>query len=250
MCFLVRYAAYRTAVKLDILQTALKLDSIKFGVVCNVFHQHGLSGGGAEDMETVLDRAEAREVISDVFYASSKVRSYYSPPMDVEALTEAALKYATLIFDSKGTGGIPVRSLKVFFVLMCEGRLRDKFLYLFRHFSDHSNSVMSRTSLSSLLNAVVQLPEFFGEGVSFGSRLVDCSVTQCLNESSGDGSAPTDQVSKDISGVSEDNFNRWLLKEPQIIVWLPTHFRLISSKGIRHGTRCSNCRMEDIIGMR
>ena len=33
-----------------------------------------------------------REVISDVFYASSKVRSYYSPPMDVDALTEAALK--------------------------------------------------------------------------------------------------------------------------------------------------------------
>ena len=33
-----------------------------------------------------------REVISDVFYSSSKVRSYYSPPMDVDALTEAALK--------------------------------------------------------------------------------------------------------------------------------------------------------------
>jgi hypothetical protein len=92
-----RYAAYRTAVKLDILQTALKLDSIKFGVVCNVFHHHGLS----HDADVVLDRAEVREVISDVFYASSKVRSYYSPPMDVEALTEAALKNATLIFDSR-----------------------------------------------------------------------------------------------------------------------------------------------------
>ena len=43
---------------------------------------------------------------------------------------------------------------------------------------------------------------------------------------------------------------RWLLREPQIVVWLPTHFRLISAKGVRHGSRCSNCRMDDIIGMR
>ena len=34
------------------------------------------------------------------------------------------------------------------------------------------------------------------------------------------------------------------------MVWLPTHFRLVMSRGIRHGIRCSSCRMEDIIGMR
>ena len=61
-----------------------------------------------------------------------------------------------LIFDSKGTGGIHVRSLKIFFVLMCEGRLRDKFLYLFRHFSDHSSNTLSRGGLTALLGAITQ----------------------------------------------------------------------------------------------
>ena len=61
-----------------------------------------------------------------------------------------------LIFDSKSTGGIHVRSLKVFFVLMCEGRLRDKFLYLFRHFSDHSSNMLSRLGLTALLGAITQ----------------------------------------------------------------------------------------------
>ena len=63
---------------------------------------------------------------------------------------------AMLIFDAKGTGGIHVRSLKVFFVLMCEGRLRDKFLYLFRHFSDHSSNTLSRLGLTALLGAITQ----------------------------------------------------------------------------------------------
>jgi hypothetical protein len=119
---------------------------------------------------------------------------------------------------------------------------------------------MSKASLGSLLTAIAQLPEFFGESIGFGSRLVDCSVTQCLADAAHlaaasthaapvSAAAPTNAVAA-AAGVSEESFNRWLLREPQIIVWLPTHFRLISSKGIRHGTKCSKCKMDDIIGMR
>ena len=57
-----------------------------------------------------------REVISDVFYASSKVRSYYSPPMDVDALTEAALKvhhtYFHVVFRNVYLQNIDVQSTK------------------------------------------------------------------------------------------------------------------------------------------
>ena len=88
------------------------------------------------------------------------------------------------------------------------------------------------------------MPEFFGESLSFGGGLVECSVNQCLAESGEASGGAKNCV------VGEESFNRWLLREPQIIVWLPTHFRLISAKGVRHGSRCSNCRMDDIIGMR
>lgn len=42
-CNAIRYAAYRTASKLDLLRSALRLDLVKLGAVSNVFHQRGYS---------------------------------------------------------------------------------------------------------------------------------------------------------------------------------------------------------------
>lgn len=232
-CNAIRYAAYRTASKLEVLQSSLRLEHVKFGVVCNVFHHHGL---GPSENDVVLDGNEASDVISDIFFATSKVRNYYSAPMDLEALTEATLKFASLIYDPNGCGGVLVKALKVFFILLSEGRLRDKFMYLFRQFSDHNNFI-SRKNLRSLLNTISEFPQFFGEAVSFGPNLVEGSVLQCFQG----------RISE---GVTEDQFTSWLMREPQIIVWLPTNYRLTSAKGVRHGRRCNSCKMEDIIGMR
>jgi EF-hand len=50
--------------------------------------------------------------------------------------------------------------------------------------------------------------------------------------------------------LSEADLMKWLLREPQIVVWLPTFYRLLSAKGVRHGIRCANCKIKDITGMR
>ncbi len=57
----------------EILQQSLKLGSVKFGLVCNVLHHHGL-GGGSSSNDLVLDSSEAEAVVSDVFFAASKIR--------------------------------------------------------------------------------------------------------------------------------------------------------------------------------
>ena len=59
------------------LQQGLRLGSVKFGVVCNVLHRHGLSAGGSgggSSPEVALDGAEAAELLSDIFFATSKLR--------------------------------------------------------------------------------------------------------------------------------------------------------------------------------
>jgi len=50
--------------------------------------------------------------------------------------------------------------------------------------------------------------------------------------------------------LTEADLMRWLLREPQMIVWLPTFYRLLSAKAVRHGIRCANCKIKDINGMR
>ena len=65
----------------------------RFGIVCNVFHHHGLT---AAENDVVLDASEASDIVSDIFFAASKGRVYHTPPMDVEALTAAALKLSLI----------------------------------------------------------------------------------------------------------------------------------------------------------
>lgn len=76
-CDGIRYAAYRAASKLEVLQSALRLDSIKFGVVCNTFHHHGIAS--AEKNDVVIDITEASDIIADIFFATSKVRKCRRP---------------------------------------------------------------------------------------------------------------------------------------------------------------------------
>ena len=140
---------------------------------------------------------------------------------------------------------IDVQSLKTFFVTLCEARLRDKFAYLFREFAHlddigvgGSGTSLSRRSLARLLLALSQMPEFLGESKSFGvsREIINAAVDQCFRQ--------THVL------LREEDFIRWLLREPQIIVWLPTFYRLLSAKSTKHGMRCAHCKSEDIVGMR
>ena len=110
-----------------------------------------------------------------------------------------------------------VKSLKVFFVLLCNGRLRDKFLYLFRQFEDSSNAV-SKKALVSMLITLAQFAEFFGEAISFGLNLVESSANQCFAQFNGRGGDASAGAVTGVGGLTEDVFTRWLLQEPQIMV--------------------------------
>ena len=68
-----------------------------------------------------------------------------------------------------------MKSLKVFFVLLCNGRLRDKFLYLFRQFEDSSNSV-SKKALLSMLKTVAHFAEFFGKITFISDDMCVCCL--------------------------------------------------------------------------
>ncbi len=79
------------------------------------------------------------------------------------------------------------------------------------------------------------MPQFLGESSSFGDHMILAAAAQCFED-------------KEL--LCEADLMKWLLREPQIIVWLPTFYRLLSAKGVRHGIRCANCKVKDITGMR
>lgn len=232
-CDAIRYAAYRTATKLDLLRSALRLDQVKLGAVTSAFHQHGFRSALTEER---LNANKASDIVADIFFAAGKVRTYYSPTLDVSACAETALRAAFMVY---GDNTIGVSFLKVFFVILCEARLRDKLAYFYKDFATPESGMLTRRGVTSLLTQMTKLPEFLGESNSFGKSLVEPAVSQCF------------YVSEARSQhLDEDSFFKWLFKEPQVIVWLPTFYRLVAAKSIRHNVRCANCRSHVIIGMR
>ena len=86
------------------------------------------------------------------------------------------------------------------------------------------------------MTELTRISDFLGESNSFGSQYVDSTVAQCLHVAN-------------QKLLNEDTFFKWFFKEPQIIVWLPTFYRMNVAKSVRHDVRCAHCRAQ-IVGLR
>uniref|UniRef100_A0A3B5PYL9 Dystrotelin n=1 Tax=Xiphophorus maculatus TaxID=8083 RepID=A0A3B5PYL9_XIPMA len=105
---------------------------------------------------------------------------------------------------------------------------------LVRLSGDGSGSV-TRSALSSLLQDLSKVPAAVQEQEVFGS--VEAAVTSCFNQ----GGAPA---------VSQSHLLSWLKSEPQLLLWLPTLYRLSASQKVSHAVRCHTCKAFPIAGLR
>ena len=249
----IKYSAYRTASKMDFLRSAICMNEVKLGAVTAVFNQHGYGqqhggpgptlGSSFACLDVVIDRQKAADITADLFFSANKVRTYYMPALDVQACAETALQTAMTIYGVKSTSSvIPAKALKVFFVILSEGKLVDKLSYLFGDFANLRTKLLSRRSLSALLRLLCRFPEFLQESNNFGSFLVEAATAQCFEMVA--------RTSNTKFALSEEQFKAWMYKEPQVAVWLATFYRLASSKAVRHGVSCVACKASDIVGLR
>ena len=98
------------------------------------------------------------------------------------------------------------------------------------------NGLLSKKGIKAFLTELTRISDFLGESNSFGSQYVDSTVAQCLHVAN-------------QKLLNEDTFFKWFFKEPQIIVWLPTFYRMNVAKSVRHDVRCAHCRAQ-IVGLR
>ncbi|XP_039300336.1 dystrophin-like [Nilaparvata lugens] len=81
-CNSIKYAAYRTAAKMCVLQRALGMEHVRLSVIAGVFQKHGYQ---ATENALLLDCTELDALLSDVFFAASKETRQ---SLDLEYLTE------------------------------------------------------------------------------------------------------------------------------------------------------------------
>ncbi|RZF44622.1 hypothetical protein LSTR_LSTR000574 [Laodelphax striatellus] len=231
-CNSIKYAAYRTAAKMCVLQQALGMEHVRLSVIAGVFQKHGYQ---ATENSLFLNSSEMDALLSDVFFAASKETRQ---SLDLEHLTEMTVHFLFSCFDKDQKGSIQVVSAKIALATLCSSRLQEKYDYFFTQLADHNNCLNKR-KLSLLVENFVSMTDYLCESLSFSSNLISSTISSCF-----------EQESHGPLGISEEMFMKWVLKEPQLLVWFSTFYRLRAAEKVTHTVRCAVCRMYPIRGLR
>ena len=78
--------------------------------------------------------------------------------LDVPACRDTALQMAMTIYGVKTGSAISAKALKVFFVILSDGKLMDKLNFLFNDFANTKTRLLSRRSLSAMLRLLCRMP--------------------------------------------------------------------------------------------
>ncbi|CAG7815669.1 unnamed protein product [Allacma fusca] len=220
---MIRFSAYRTALKLRAIQKHVHLDRIPLPTLISTFENLGLRGTN----DRLLDVQDMTFTIQTL-HVSSESCAY---------ITDMTINWILNVYDAARTGNVRNLSFKIGLVLLAKGSMEDKFRYLFRLVADINKTVDQR-KLGLLLHDCMQIPRVLGEVASFGGSNIEPSVRSCF-ESCGDG-----------ENLKMNSFIEWTKQEPQSLVWLPVLHRVAASEGQSHNAKCNACKCVPIIGLR
>ncbi|XP_018336544.1 dystrophin isoform X2 [Agrilus planipennis] len=225
----VKYSAYRTALKLRVIQKKLCLEMVSLSTASEAFDLHGLRGQN----DRLLDVPDMMLVLRAIYTNASTQQTNIT--IDVPLVVDLTLNWLLNVYDSQRTGQIRVLSFKVGLIILCQGHLEDKYRYLFRLIADPQQHANQR-KLGLLLHDVLQIPRQLGEVAAFGGSNIEPSVRSCLGEN------------RDELEVA--HFLAWLKQEPQSLVWLPVLHRLAAAETAKHQAKCNCCKAYPIVGLR
>ncbi|XP_005109265.1 dystrophin isoform X3 [Aplysia californica] len=226
----IRFAAYRTGMKLRMLQKKLCLDMVPLQSAVDAFDSHGLRGRN----DKLIDVGEIIECLSTVFEAAAKE---HPDIVNVPLSVDLTLNWILDVYDSVRSGKLRVLSFKVGLICLSQAQLEDKYRYLFRLIAD-TNAFSDQRKLGLLLHDCMQIPRQLGEIASFGGSNIEPSVRSCFEKANG------------RPEIEASHFLEWLRLEPQSLVWLPVLHRLAAAETAKHQAKCNVCKEFPIVGFR
>lgn len=228
---LVRFSAYRTAMKLREVQKALALHHLNLNVAIEAFDAHGLRGQN----DKLLDVPDMITVLSSLY---ETISAAHPTTVNVPLCLDLTLNWMLNVYDCQRTGHVRVLSFKLAIAVLCQGPLEEKYRYMFRLIADQQRRATER-KLGLLLHDCIQIPRVLGELAAFGGSNVEPSVRSCF-----------EKAGKDKDLIEAPHFLNWMKQEPQSMVWLPVLHRFIAAESARHQAKCNICKQSPILGFR
>ncbi|XP_058520230.1 dystrotelin [Ochotona princeps] len=223
---------YRTAFKLQSVQTLCQLDLINSSLIQHVLlHQRFW-----EARESSLSVQQLGQVLQELFQRA-KVETTGEPHPRASELTLSLLR---TIYDSRGTGFLQLTPVAAALIALSGDSPLTKYRALFQLYAENKGGYdhearMTRRVLRNLLTDLQRIPAVVGE------RRALCSVESATRGCFQGVLSPA---------IKEEKFLCWVQSEPLILLWLPTCYRLSATEMPPHPVRCSICRVFPIMGLR
>ncbi|KAM8905170.1 dystrotelin isoform 2-T7 [Spinachia spinachia] len=223
----IRPSVYRVAMKLLSLQRLRHLDLVFFRHITAALP----SLGAANVQEEIrLNKQEVTRILKRMFHSMSQE----VPSHGTEGAPEEICSLMFSLNDRSQCGFISTVSLQTSLIALSAECLLVKYRALVRVSEDGSGSV-SRSGLRSLLQDLSQVPGAVQEEGVFTD--VEAAVRSCFHKVS----TPT---------ASEEHVLSWFQREPPLLLWLPTLYRLSVSRNVSHAVRCHTCKTRPFSGLR
>uniref|UniRef100_A0AC11BUH6 Dystrotelin n=1 Tax=Ovis aries TaxID=9940 RepID=A0AC11BUH6_SHEEP len=226
-------SAYRTAFKLQSVQTLCQLDLIGSSLIQHVLLRQSLWEAG----ESTLSVQQLFQALQEMF---QKVR-VEKPGQVHPRASELTLSLLTTMYDSTGTGFIKLAPAAAALITLSGDSPLTKYRALFQLYAENNRgghdlgARMTRRVLRNLLTDLQQIPAVVGE-----SRAL-CSVESATRSCFQGVLSPV---------IKEEKFLSWLQSEPPILLWIPTCYRLSATEMATHPVRCRICKNFPITGLR
>ena len=229
----IKYSAYRVALKLRKVQQKLCLDLLDISSALVCFQSHGL----AADNDTLgIFIPEMVTVLASIF---ETLHQCEGEEVGVAECVDLTLNWILNIYDPQRQGFIRVLSFKIAIALLCRAPLQEKYSVLFRLAAGNSE-VLDQKQLGLLLYDLISVPKYLGEVAQFGGSNIEPSVRSCLSVGA---TAPRHSVDCSL-------FVQWVNDDPQSLVWISILHRLACAETATHHVRCRVCRVQPIVGLR
>ncbi|CAF4008779.1 unnamed protein product [Adineta steineri] len=226
----IKFAAYRVACKLRVIQKYLKLNHIDYNALVRTFNTHQIQFGVEIKL---ISFNNARKVLTAIYQLIS---SYHFNQYSIDETVETLLIFLCEIFNVTSDEDFDLNAFKIILFALSNAKLPEKYRCFFRQITS-PNVIASQIKLTELFQILLKLPNYFDDVDSFYMDNIPACVQSCL-----------DHTHDGI--IREDIFVSWMGREPQTLVWLPTLHRLMATESIRHEAQCNTCKAYPVVGMR
>ncbi|GLV39609.1 Dystrobrevin [Carabus blaptoides fortunei] len=228
---LIRFASYRTAMKLRFIQKKVSLHAVDIWNVIEAFREHGLN---TLEPASELSVARLETLLCSLFHSLNK-RVPPAQQVHVDACSGLLLNWLLAAYATvDNVGKIRVFSIKVALATLCAGKLMDKLRYIFSQVSD-SNGLLMMWRFAEYLQEVLALPAAVYESPTFYYN--DVLPATIFNPN---------------AKITVNDFMDTMMSDPgpPALVWLPLLHRIATVENVVHAVVCDSCQKDNFTGFR